>query len=106
MVFPHDEYVSIEEEFNSDLDLVLLVKKVIYNGTHLEVTWLEGVTESVYVDLSGWYVGHSESRYSTFEDMSMESSPEFKKIWPRVLFDKLRRAEEKEEATEFTKVQL
>lgn len=96
MVFPYDEYVAIESEYNDDADLMLIVKSVISTSNHLKVTWLEGNTDDVYVDLDGWYVCHSADRYPTFEAMSMSHSSMFKERWPLVIFNKLKRVEEDE----------
>lgn len=100
MVFPEDEYLAIKNNFTDTYYLKQLVQNITFKDTYLQVTWLEGQTDNVYVDVEGWYVGNSNDKYPTFESMGMRRSELFNKKWADMLWSKLKEVEEEDASKE------
>lgn len=92
-LFCFREYQEIVDNYTKIKYLEPLIKKIElktndHNKPHLEVTWIEQVSEKVFVDYDGWYVTPSE-KYPTFEALAMKRSGDYNDNWGKVLTQRL-----------------
>lgn len=92
-VFCLKEYQFIVDNYTKLKYLEPLITKIElvksdHSSSHLKVTWIEQVSERVFVDHEGWYVNPSE-KYPTFEALAMKRSGGYHVKWGEALTERL-----------------
>lgn len=76
------ELRAIHENYTTMGHLKPLLIDISLMEDHLNITWLEGNKDGVYVDLNGWFVGDApEKSFPTFEGLCMWRSTQFSVQW-------------------------
>lgn len=93
-LFSLRECQEILDNYTNYRYLEPLIEKIELKGldqlkTYLEVTWIEKVSEQVFVDEEGWYVASSD-KYPTFEALAMKRSKGYNAKWGDVLTQRLK----------------
>lgn len=102
------EYNSIFETYTSYEKMKPLVQKIdkSYHGPDNEmngliITWLENITDTVYVNFKGWYIvkpdGNIDQFFPTFESLAMNRSKMFNFQWAQRLFEEIKELEENDD---------
>lgn len=104
MNFEKEEYLEIYKNYTQYEHLTPLLLDIqiwpdINEPSYLKITWIENVTENVYVCEDGWYANDftTNQKFPTFESLAMRRSDAFNCKWGETLFAKLQELDDNAE---------